>query len=190
MADSQKQFRPSPAAWEQARADYEVRGCTLTAIASRLGVSIAAVSKKAQKEGWDSTVVEPLLETKLNAIKQLHEVEKEKLKFSPLQQQTFEQAVQQRLTEEEIAASFRYGLYEKGHEILPAVKTPAELKDLTQASKNLAPSVPQTIVNTSAVAGAAAQGGEAAFDLSAATPEQLEALAALLGGVATKPPSE
>ena len=38
--------------WEQARAEYEVRGVSLGEVARRFGVSQQAASKRARKEGW------------------------------------------------------------------------------------------------------------------------------------------
>lgn len=44
--------RLTPEQWEQARAEYEVRGVSLGDIARRFGVSQQAASKRARKEGW------------------------------------------------------------------------------------------------------------------------------------------
>ena len=63
--------------WERARADYEVKGESMSAISREFGIDIAAISRKAKKEAWSQGKSQALVEKKINSIKQLAEIESE-----------------------------------------------------------------------------------------------------------------
>ncbi len=61
--------------WEQARAEYEVRGISLGEIAKAFGVATSSVSRKATAEGWTQGKMQGLVQKKVACIKDLQEVE-------------------------------------------------------------------------------------------------------------------
>ena len=61
--------------WEQARAEYEVRGVSLGDIARSLKVATSSVSRRAKAEGWTQGRMQGLVGRKVAAIKELSEVE-------------------------------------------------------------------------------------------------------------------
>lgn len=75
--------------WEQARAEYEVSGKSLSHIAKSFGVDVAAVHRKSKKEQWEQGKSQSLVTEKVAAIKALKEV-KDKSQSLPL---TFQKVI-------------------------------------------------------------------------------------------------
>ena len=63
--------RLSAAQWEQAKAEYEVRGTSLKRLAQQFRVDRAALSRKAKKEGWVQSKSQYLIEKRINAINEM-----------------------------------------------------------------------------------------------------------------------
>ena len=63
--------------WEQARAEYEVRGVSLGEVAKRFGVSDVAVGKRARKEQGEQGKSSGIVDKKVLAIKGLCKVEQQ-----------------------------------------------------------------------------------------------------------------
>lgn len=125
--------------WEQARADYEVRGLSLGEIARRFGISQQAVSKRAQKEGWKQGKSCGLVNKKVNAIKALYEAEKESCELPTTFKTTLEEVVRERVETEFALARFDQALIRRGLELLQGVEEPAQWELLTRGRRNLHP---------------------------------------------------
>lgn len=69
--------RLSKESWEAARADYEIKGLSQTAIADKYKVGKSAVSMRAKNEGWIANKTEQQKNEKANAIIKLSEIEQE-----------------------------------------------------------------------------------------------------------------
>ena len=69
--------RLSAEQWTMARADYEIRGMSVTEVAKKYGCAKSAVSMRAKSEGWQAGKTEQAVTDKVNAIMQLARVEQE-----------------------------------------------------------------------------------------------------------------
>lgn len=67
--------RLSAEQWEQARAEYEVRGVSLGEVAKAFGVATSSVSRRARAEGWTQGKMQDLVERKVAAAKEMQAVE-------------------------------------------------------------------------------------------------------------------
>lgn len=137
--------------WEQARAEYEVRGISLREVAKVIGVDRAAVSKRAKKEGWTQGKSHMLVERKVAAIKEIMNVEAESHTLPATFQHTIETVAKERLQAEGLLASFDIALITKGIDLLNLVETPADYELIARSRKHLAPQAPKesTTVNVS-----------------------------------------
>lgn len=131
--------RLTPEQWDQARADYEVRGTSFTELAKNYGVDRAAVSRRAKKEGWIQGKSHALVEKKVNAIKMLAEVSAESHAMPVTFQYTLEKVVNERLQAEGCLASLDVALALKGAELVSRAKTPEDFELLARGRKHLAP---------------------------------------------------
>ena len=61
--------RLKPEQWEQARAEYEVRGVSLGDVAKSFDVATSSVSRRARAEGWVQGKMQDLAERKVAAVK-------------------------------------------------------------------------------------------------------------------------
>ena len=136
--------------WEQARAEYEVRGVSFKVIAKEFGVSDVAVGKRASKEGWVQGKSSHLVEKKTNAIKMLYDVEMQSLPLSQTFQTTIDDVVRERLEADHLLAQLDKALMLKAHAILAKVELPEDWEIMTRGRRNLAPAqapASQTTVN-------------------------------------------
>ena len=125
--------------WEQARAEYEVRGLSLTQVAKTCGVDRAAVSRRAKNHGWVAGKSHALVEKKIIAITLLAETEMESHALTPVEKFTIEKVVQERLQTAGVLATFGAALVRKGIHILEtSVETPEQWVVMTRGRKNLA----------------------------------------------------
>ena len=69
--------RLSAEQWMMARADFEIRGLSVTEIARPYGCATSAVSMRAKADGWQAGKTEQAVADKSNAIMQLARVEQE-----------------------------------------------------------------------------------------------------------------
>lgn len=152
--------------WEQARADYEVRGLSQGEVARRHGVSQQAVAKRAKAEGWKQGKSCALVSEKVAAIKSLAKVERESCELSTTFRETINDEVRSQLELEGIRRNFHFELYDKGRALLREVTTASEWKTLTSGARDLMP--PQdgkgTVVNVNQ---------QQAQQAQAMTPEQI-----------------
>ena len=122
--------------WEQARAEYEVRGVSLGEVARRFGVSQQAASKRARKEGWKQG-------------KSCGQV--------TTFRSTIDDVVRERLEADHLFAQFDKALILKAHAVLSKVELPEEWETMTRGRRNLAPQQERgTTVNVSQQASAQA----------------------------------
>ena len=69
--------RLSAEQWMMARADFEIRGLSVSEIARQYGCAKSAVSMRAKADGWQAGKTEQAVADKSNAIMQLARVEQE-----------------------------------------------------------------------------------------------------------------
>lgn len=159
--------RLTAAQWEQARADYEVRGVSLGDIARQYGVATSSVSRKARAEGWIQGRLQGVVEEKVAAVKEIARIETQTQDLPLRMRHTLQSVVEERLQAEGMLASLDVALAVKGIELAHAATSAQELETLARARRHLAPhqhgAAPATqstsvIVNqqTQATAGAAA----------------------------------
>lgn len=125
--------------WEQARAEYEVRGISLGEVAKRFSVHRSAVSRRASKEGWVQGKSHGVVEKKVSAIKALMQVEVESHALPVTYQHTLETVVQEQLQAEGVLASLDVALAAKAIELTRMADTPEAWETLTRGRRNLAP---------------------------------------------------
>lgn len=86
--------RLSAEQWTMARADYEIRGLSVTEVAKKYGCAKSAVSMRAKSEGWQAGKTEQAVTDKVNAIMQLARVEQEtELKLNATERAVFDTVV-------------------------------------------------------------------------------------------------
>ena len=178
--------RLTAAQWEQARADYEVRGISLGEIGKRYAVAKSSVSRKASSEGWKQGKMQPLIDQKIAATKQMQEVETQ-LQRLPLRfQLTVQEVVQERLGTEAAALHFARIVAKKGAEMAALAKTPDDIEKLGRAARNVMPQYDKgssTTVNVTQQANAQAQAASAVVEAAPPDPD-MTVRAALNGSLA------
>ena len=125
--------------WEQARADYEVRGVSLGDVAKRFGVATSSVSRRAKTEGWMQGKMQDLAERKVAAVKALAEVETQTQDLPLRFQHTLQSVVQERLQAEGMLASLDVAIATQAIVLANRAATAEELETLSRARKNLTP---------------------------------------------------
>lgn len=125
--------------WEQARAEYEVRGVSLGDIARSLKVATSSVSRRAKAEGWTQGRMQGLVGRKVAAIKELSEVETQTQELPLRFQYTMESVVRERLQAEGMLASLDVALAEKAIALAQKATSAGEIETLSRARRNLAP---------------------------------------------------
>ncbi|MDR1685210.1 MAG: hypothetical protein LBR82_02010 [Desulfovibrio sp.] len=169
--------------WEQARAEYEVRGLPLLQIADRIGVDVAAVHRKSKKEAWVKGKSQSLVERKVTAVKELLSVDAESQKLPLTFRHTIDTVVREQLEEAGELSSFSRAIIRKGHEILRKIEKADEWETMTRGKRNLSPPAPAkgdtTTVNVQANAQAAAAAQE---PRPRPLPEAIETMRRLLRG--------
>ena len=89
--------RPVRTNWKAVRDDYEIRSMSYGELSEKYGVSKAAISKQATGEGWIKGLSEPLINSKIDAIQTLNDINK-RLINEPIETRlVFEQEVDRRL---------------------------------------------------------------------------------------------
>lgn len=168
--------------WEQARADYEVRGVSLGDVAKRFGVATSSVSRRARAEGWAQGKMQDLVTRKVAAVKELAAVETQTQDLPLRFQHTLQSVVRERLQAEGMLASLDVALATKAIALAHQATNAADIETLSRARKNLAPVTPaqQTTVtvNQQTQAGAAAE----AVSVPPAPPTPEGAVRAVLRG--------
>lgn len=130
--------------WEQAKADYEVKGISIREVARRHGVAESAVRKRAKAEGWTQGKSAHLVEKKVNAVKALAEYGLESAQLSRTYRHTLETVARERLQAEGALAEFDLALALKGQELLQNAQTPEDYELIARGRKHLAPQMPKT----------------------------------------------
>ena len=125
--------------WEQARAEYEVRGVSLGEVAARFGVATSSVSRKAKAEGWTQGKMQGLAERKVAAVKELAEVETQTQNLPLRFQHTLDSVVKERLQADGLLASLDVALATRAIAMANRATSAEELETLSRARKNLAP---------------------------------------------------
>ena len=125
--------------WEQARAEYEVRGVSFGEIAKQFGVSDVAVGKRARKDGWVQGKSSDIVDKKICAIKMLHDAEVQSSDLSQTFRTTIDDVVRERLEADILFAQLDKALMLKAHAILAKVEKPEEWETMTRGRRNLAP---------------------------------------------------
>ncbi len=131
--------RLKPEQWEQARAEYEVRGVSLGDVAKCFDVATSSVSRRARAEGWVQGKMQDLAERKVAAVKELAAVETQTQDLPLRFQHTLQSVVQERLQAEGMLASLDVALAAKAITLANQASSPDEIEALSRARKNLAP---------------------------------------------------
>lgn len=158
--------RLTAAQWEQARADYEVRGISLGDVARTFGVATSSVSRKAKAEGWIQGRLQEVVDKKVAAVKEIAQIETQTQDLPLRMRHTIQSVVEERLQAEGMIAGWDVALAVKGIELARTATSAQELETLARARRHLdphprgaAPAMQSTavIVNqqTQATAGAA-----------------------------------
>ena len=159
--------RLSAEQWEQARAEYEVRGVSLGEVAKAFGVATSSVSRRARAEGWTQGKMQDLVERKVAAAKEMQAVETQMQELP--------------LRTEGAALNFARAVAMKGTAMTKTAESPAELELLSRAARNVMPQVDKgehTTVNVQQHAQAQA----AAAPLPSAPPAADTIVRAVLSG--------
>lgn len=125
--------------WEQARAEYEVRGVSLGDVAKSFGVATSSVSRRARAEGWTQGKMQELAARKVAAVKELAAVETQTQDLPLRYRHTLQSVVQERLQAEGLLASLDVALATKAIALANQATKADELETLSRARKNLAP---------------------------------------------------
>lgn len=135
--------------WEQARADYEIRGVSLGELAKRYGVATSSVSRKARSEGWTQGQMQDLANRKVAAIKEIAQIETQTQDLPLRFRHTLDSVVREKLEAEGLLAELDVAIASKAIEMAGKATSADELETLSRARKNLAPQVPKegTTVN-------------------------------------------
>lgn len=141
--------------WEQARAEYEVRGISLGEVAKSFGVATSSVSRKAKAEGWTQGKMQDLVAQKVACVKGLAEVNAKTQELPERFQWTIERVAKERLKAEGALAEFDRAIIQKGIELAGKAKDVDSLEVLARVHKHLVPPQPKetTTVNVSQQAG-------------------------------------
>lgn len=131
--------RLTAAQWEQARAEYEVRGVSLGDIARQHGVATSSVSRKARAEGWMQGRLQEVVEQKVAAVKEIARIETQTQDLPLRMRHTLQSVVEERLQAEGMLASLDVALAVKGIELARVVTSAQELETLARARRHLAP---------------------------------------------------
>lgn len=166
--------------WEQARAEYEVRGVSLGDIARVFGVATSSVSRKAKTEGWTQGKLQGLVEKKVAAIKELAEAETQTQDLSLRLQHTLQSVVQERLQADGLLASLDVALATRGMELVRGVNSPDAWETMTRGRRNLAPTKEAATAATTVHVNQQALAGAVTVPLP--TPQPQDALRAALRG--------
>jgi hypothetical protein len=170
--------------WERARAEYEVRGVSLYALAKAYGVTHRAVAKRAVSETWERGKSSILVTRKVAAVKEIQAVDAESSILSDTYRHTIDTVVREQLEEAGAIAELGRAIAKKGLEILRKIESPTELETLARVKRSLTPPPApaksgDTTVNVQAQATPAVAAREPAPLM---TPEDLETMRRLLGG--------
>lgn len=125
--------------WEQARAEYEVRGVSLGEVAKRYGVVTSSVSRRAKTEGWTQGRLQDLAQKKACAVKELAEVQTKTQELAPVERWTLDEVVKEQLRAAGMYARLDQALASCALSMLPAVTTPEAWKLMTEGRRNLMP---------------------------------------------------
>lgn len=167
--------RLTPEQWEQARAEYEVRGVSLGDIARRFGVSQQAASKRARKEGWKQGKVVGLSIKRSMRLRHYTKLSRESCGLPTTFRATIDDVVRERLEADHLFARFDKALLLKAQAILANVDRPEEWETMTRGRRNLAPQQERgTTVNVSQQASAQAAAVASALSPRDALNEILE----------------
>ena len=86
--------RLTPELWAMARADFEIRGLSVTELAKKYGCAKSSVSERAKAEGWKPNKTEQAATEKANAIIKLAQTELEtEQKLTPTERAVFDAVV-------------------------------------------------------------------------------------------------
>lgn len=88
--------------WELVRADYEIQGLPYSKLVEKYGISKATISRRANKENWLQGKVEHIVQKKVEVLTELDSISEQVEKLPPLEQQTIDKEVAERLAREKI----------------------------------------------------------------------------------------
>lgn len=168
--------------WEQARADYEVRGVSLGDVAKRFGVATSSVSRRAKAEGWIQGKMQELAERKVAAVKELAAVETQTQDLPLRFQHTLQSVVQERLQAEGMLASLDVALATKAIALANQATSAEDIETLSRARKNLAPAQQAPTQQTTVTVNQQAQAESAAVSVPPTPPTPDDAIRAVLRG--------
>ena len=86
--------RLTPELWAMARADYEIRGLSVTDLAKKYGCAKSAVSMRSKTDGWQAGKTEQAVTEKVNALITLAQIEQQtEQKLNATERAVFDVAV-------------------------------------------------------------------------------------------------
>lgn len=151
--------RLTTAQWETARADYEIRGDSLSEIGRRYGVSQRAVAKQAKFGSWVRGRSSEIAEMKASAVIEYAKAEKQSSDLPNFLRQEIDDLVTERLQQEGVLASLSNAIARKARIMANNAETLDEIEQLSRVKKNLTPpSAAQTQVTVQQAALSQAQG--------------------------------
>mgnify|MGYP001011774249 CR=1 FL=1 len=125
--------RLSAEQWAMARADYEIRGLSVTEIARQYGCAKSAVSMRAKADGWQAGKTEQAVADKSNAIMQLARVEQEtEQKLNATERAVFDAVVRDDVAFRLQNDADMEAVREHAMRLLPMVEKPADAKALME----------------------------------------------------------
>ena len=114
--------RLTPELWAMARADYEIRGLSVTELAKKYGCAKSAVSMRAKADGWQAGKTEQAVTEKANAIITLAQIEQQtEQKLNATERAVFDVAVMENDADMETICKHIMAL-------LPGMDKPADVK--------------------------------------------------------------
>lgn len=128
--------RLTQAEWENARADFEIGGLTITQIAQKYQCAKSAVSMRAKEHGWQAGKTEQAIQEKSNAIISLVQTELHtEQKLNRVEQVIFDRKVQENVEFRLQNDADMEAVRDKLIGILPATTKVKELKMIMEALK-------------------------------------------------------
>ena len=125
--------RLSAEQWAMARADYEIRGLSVTEIARQYGCAKSAVSMRAKADGWQAGKTEQAVADKSKAIMQLARIEQEtEQRLSATERAVFDRVVADDVAFRLQNDSDMEAVREHAMRLLPMVEKPADAKALME----------------------------------------------------------
>ncbi|MBS9779911.1 MAG: hypothetical protein KGV51_04720 [Moraxellaceae bacterium] len=118
--------------WQIVRADYEIQGLSYRELVEKHGISKATISRRANKENWLQGKVEHIVQKKVEVLTELDSISEQVEKLPPLEQQTIDKEVAERLAREKIFIDSAMRNQRKADSMLGSAEELSELNTHSQ----------------------------------------------------------